>query len=193
METIARMITDFLVCKNCIKDEEKAICQYGYEILLSTFLGYTIVLILSLLCGDVKEGAIFLFVFVITRMYTGGYHAKSYFLCNLCLAFTYLTYVGMVYILEQSNGSMIFLILMLTVYCVSTIWFTPIENVNKILTEKKKKRARVVSDILMLVWSALGIGLVLLHNKIGIMIIVTVFLVAVLMIKEVYGKEAVGN
>lgn len=188
METIARKITDFLVCRNCIKEEEKEICQYGYEILLSTFLGYTIVLLLSLLFGNLIEGLVFLFVFVLTRMYTGGYHAKTYLTCNICLACTYLLYMGMVYILKYSHGSNILLLLMLTVYCLCTIWFTPIENPNKVLTEKKKKKVRKISQILMTIWSILAISLMFFNNEIGIMIIVTVFIVAILMIKEVYGK-----
>lgn len=192
METIARKITDFLICKNCIKDEEKEICQYGYEILLSTFLGYTIVILLSLLCGNFVEGIVFLLVFVVTRMYTGGYHANTYFACNLSLACTYLIYVGMVHILQYSHGGIIFLMLMLSVYCFCTVWFTPIENPNKVLTEEKKKKIRKVSRILMTFWSVLGTGLIFLHNEVGIMIIVTVFIVAILMIKEVYGKESIN-
>ena len=193
METIARIMTDFLVSKNCVKEEDRAICQYGYEILLSTIVGYTIVLLLSALSGDLKEGIVFLMVFVITRMYTGGYHAKSYLSCNACLAITYLIYESIVFILEKSHGSIIFLFLMLAVYCVCTIWFTPIENVNKVLTMQKKKKYRNISQMLMIFWSALGSVLVLRHSKIGIMIIVTLFLVAILMIKEVYGKEAVSR
>lgn len=189
METIARKITDFLVCKNCIKEDEKEICQYGYEILLSTILGYTIVLTLSIMSGNIGEGIIFLIVFVITRMYTGGYHANTYLACNFCLACTFIVYMSIVYILSHSQKANIFLMLMLAVYCVSTIWFTPIENENKILTEKKKKNARKISRILMIIWSTLGLGFIFMHSEIGIMIIVTVFIVAILMIKEVYGKE----
>lgn len=189
METIARKITDFLVYKNCIKEEEKEICQYGYEILLSTILGYTIVLTLSFLFGDVGKGLIFLLVFVVTRMYVGGYHANTYLVCNICLACTYLAYMGIVYILSHSHKAIIFLLLMLAVYCLCTIWYAPIENENKILSERKKKKATKISRMLMIIWSVLGIGLILLHSEIGIMIIVTVFIVAILMIKEVYGRE----
>lgn len=193
METIAKMMTDFLVSKKCIKEEERAVCQYGYEILLSTIVGYTVVMLLSMLTGNPKKGIVFLAVFVITRMYTGGYHANTYLTCNLCLAFTYLIYEGMVYILEESQGTIIFLLLMLVVYCVCTIWFAPIENVHKRLTEEKKRKSRKVSHSLMVLWSVLGTVLVLKHNEVGIMIIVTLFLVAGLMIKEVYGRETVGK
>lgn len=189
METIARKITDFLAYKNCIKEEEKEICQYGYEILLSTILGYTIVLALSFLFGNIGEGLIFLLVFVVTRMYAGGYHANTYLVCNICLACTYLAYMGIVYILSHSQNAIIFLLLMLAVYCLCTIWYAPIENENKILSEKKKQKAKKMSRILMIVWSIWGLVLILLHSEIGIMIIVTVFIVAILMIKEVYGRE----
>lgn len=193
MEIIAKMMADFLVSKNCIKEEERAICQYGYEVLISTIVGYTIVLLLSVLSGSLKEGIVFLVVFVITRMYTGGYHAQTYLACNLCLAMTFLIYESVVYILKESGGSTIFLFLMLTVYCVCTIWFAPIENPNKILTVQKKKKCRKISQVLMAFWSVSGIMLVLKHSEIGIMIIVTLFMVAILMIKEIYGREAVSK
>lgn len=62
---------------------KEAVYTYGIEIILSTMIGISSILIVSGLLHEFKLGVIFLLVFAPLRVFTGGYHAVTYFRCFL--------------------------------------------------------------------------------------------------------------
>ena len=54
-------------------------CAY----LISTWIGFLTIILMSIILGDILFGIIYLIYIVPIRMYVGGYHAKSYMKCNI--------------------------------------------------------------------------------------------------------------
>ena len=69
---------------------KEAVYTYGIEIILSTMIGISSILIVSGLLHEFKLGVIFLLVFAPLRVFTGGYHAVTYFRCFLISNISYL-------------------------------------------------------------------------------------------------------
>ena len=58
---------------------------YGIELTLSSLAGMLVVLFMGLISGFLIESIIFMISLSIIRIYSGGYHARSYLKCNLLL------------------------------------------------------------------------------------------------------------
>lgn len=63
---------------------------YGIEICLSSLIGIIAILIISFMIGRFFEGILYIIMLFIIRSCTGGYHAQTYFKCNLIYIFSYL-------------------------------------------------------------------------------------------------------
>lgn len=70
-EKISGIITDFLLRKNVIKEEEKEIYYYGYETLIYSIWQMLLLLVLGMIMNRIVSTVIFLMVFVSMRKYTG--------------------------------------------------------------------------------------------------------------------------
>lgn len=79
----AKHIVDFIYSKNNLPSDERDIYVYGYEIIISTVITFALLAITGLLFGKFIEAVAFFCVFYFLRRRTGGYHAKTYFKCNL--------------------------------------------------------------------------------------------------------------
>ena len=76
-----------LFCEQKVVDESKADAYvYGYELLISSVVSILLVILISIICGDVRYSLSFLIGFIPQRIYIGGYHATSHTRCYL--AFT---------------------------------------------------------------------------------------------------------
>ena len=57
---------------------------YGFELLVSSVIETISLLLIGLLTGKFVETVIFIISFSSIRVFSGGYHANSYFLLILC-------------------------------------------------------------------------------------------------------------
>lgn len=64
---------------------EQEIYTYGIELILGDIFNFIILLIVACLLGRILEMAIWSFTFLVSKKYTGGYHAPSHLLCILTL------------------------------------------------------------------------------------------------------------
>lgn len=70
------------IYKHCsLSSEKRSIYVYGFELFLSTMLSVVSVLLFALFFSAPETGLIFLFVFMGLRLFSGGYHAKTYGHC----------------------------------------------------------------------------------------------------------------
>lgn len=65
---------------------------YGIEICLSSLIGIIAILIISFMIGRFFEGMLYIIMLFIIRSCTGGYHAQTYFKCNLIYIFFLFVY-----------------------------------------------------------------------------------------------------
>ena len=180
MEALAAVVTDFLLRKRYITAEEKEVCKYGYAILFSNLLGFLIIILISLFAGRLVNGLIFAGIFVTTRKFSGGYHANTYFRCNLTIALVYGFYLILSAVLSKRYAGM--LCIMYILYMICVIQKAPVENENKPLDDEQKIRYRRISILLGVVWGILAVIAGIYAYRYTVMVITTLFCVAGLML-----------
>lgn len=181
IEKISSRILKYLLQSEVIEDtkEVRDYYRYGIEITVSSLLGFAMVFLIGLLFGSLIESLVFLLCFVPLRQFTGGYHAKTYFLCNLTFSVLFTT-VLVLYYLTKEYMTTYAGILMIFSCCVMFFSECPVENENKPLSEKKKKVHNTLSVILGAGYGTAGIALMLVKNRIGVMILYTLVLITIL-------------
>ena len=152
IHTISRNITEFLV-KYSVEDKcdlHWKVCCYGIEVTISTLLNCLIVFLIGIFFNMFAESIVFLAAFTPLRIYSGGYHADTYLKCNLIFGilvfgcFAVYKYANPVYQPEM--------IAICTIQLLMCVFYAPIENKNKKLTNRQKKmyKQRAITAILIL-------------------------------------------
>lgn len=90
IKQISLKIVNFIFKNAKLDTELLEVYKYGIEITISSLLNIFWIIAASLVLSDVISGIIFLAVFISLRSFVGGYHAKTYFMCNALFLLTYL-------------------------------------------------------------------------------------------------------
>lgn len=135
-----------LFCEQKVVDESKADAYvYGYELLISSVVSILLVILISIICGDVRYSLSFLIGFIPQRIYIGGYHATSHTRCYL--AFTGLALICIL-LSKVIAANHLFRILTTAALMGIAIFFSPIEATNKPLGKKKRLSYKMVASVL---------------------------------------------
>lgn len=189
MERISQSIVDF-ISRNMIVDDEEMldVYKYGIEITLSSVLNFVLIIISSLILRDITAGAVFMVLFIFLRSYTGGYHAETYLRCNIAFVCTFFITYFLAKFFEYMDSDIS--ILAITAISYIPIWiFSPVKNRHKVLSEKKRKRSRIISTVIYFL-SLVMIVLLCFHNiKYGYLLAATDIAVSVLILVEAYMQE----
>lgn len=91
MNYLISKILTFITEQNGISNDEEVqdFYRYGIEISISSLLNIILVLLVGLLIGHLLESVVYLILFILIRSFTGGYHADTYFRCNLLMCTTF--------------------------------------------------------------------------------------------------------
>ena len=181
MNYLVSKIVDFITQQGVISDEADVqdFYRYGIEISISSFLNIFLVLLVGVIVHHMIESVIFLAIFILIRSFTGGYHADTYFRCNLLMCSTFILTVAVNYMISGSLSlSMIIVLVFITEVVVSVL--VPIENKNKPIDDSKRPRLKIIGIVISLLINC--IGLFLSRNNLGTMIILTTLLIAILMV-----------
>lgn len=181
-----RKIVDFILrytekhIPSALLDEnDVAMIRYGIEITLSSFLNIFIIMSLSIIFHRFFEGITFLIVFIVTRQFTGGFHANTYLMCNAVFSLCFLI-VLCLYEFVNNCPTIIFFALFVFKLLV-VIFMCPVENPNKPITSKKQYiRCKTFSIFIFLIGNAIGVFLVKNGYDIGKVVIITLQLIAFL-------------
>ena len=136
IHSLSKSITTFFISRNLIENREREVVQYGAEIIISTVIGFGVILGGGACLGDFRFSVVYLFLIVPVRMCVGGYHAKTYFSCNFIFLLFFLA--GILLHIKLGNiGSNVISTINL---CSSILIFyiAPFENKNKRISKEKK-------------------------------------------------------
>ncbi|MEL7649849.1 MAG: accessory gene regulator B family protein [Sedimentibacter sp.] len=187
IESLSISITDFFYSNDIIEEDEKEILVYGLQLIISSLLGVSVLLMIGAALGRLTDTIIFLVTFIILRMYSGGYHANSYLKCNITLISVYMGMIGAVtYTPPGYSGILSFIMAAYTVCMV--LRYAPVDNENKRLDEKKKKENRTVTVVLMIAFYLIAMVMYKTGVQSFYTVIVTMFSVAVLIKIKVKGS-----
>lgn len=184
----AQMIADYLCNNETIKEDEKDIYIYGYEIMLSNVVNFLIILSLSLFLNQLIDGFLFYITFIITRQYCGGYHANTYLKCNLIFGFLCLLTLFFSNILYPYI-SFISLMILFFIYIGCIFEYAPIDNEYKRLSEKDKKKYRKISIWISVLWLVVDILLFFTAKEYAITLTITLVIIAMLMVIEINRRK----
>lgn len=163
-------------------ENETAWLRYGIEITLSSLLNLFWVLLISIVFKCFLEGIVFLVVFVTVRQFTGGFHANSYFKCNLTLVICYLL-ILVSYFLFQNRITVVLEAGLVALFIIASIIICPISNPNKPIESKKQRMIlKTLSAGCGATCGIIGIILTQNNNSLGWLIIVTLQLILLLCI-----------
>lgn len=178
IDYISNKMLSYLLKSNAISDDEddRAHYKYGIEITISSLLNIILVVILGIVFSKIKLSAIFLLLFISIRQLTGGYHAKSYFRCNLTMCVSFCCCVFATTILKN-YFNMIFLMIHIILSSIIILVFCPVSNENKPIKPEARNKYRITSFILSNFFSVLGYFIYHKNNEIGLFVIMTIIII----------------
>lgn len=187
LTNLCQIIVDFFVKEDIVPEEQRDVYQYGVELSISTLIGLSIVLAIGMLNGRFTESVIFYIVFCLTRAFCGGFHAHSHLLCKV----TFICILILVLVMDLVlNNIEIYYWFVLYLYSLIIVCaFAPVENPNKKLTSYDKKRCKIISIILMVVWLVVMILFYSFGSELYHIVALTLFFVANLMLLGKYNKR----
>lgn len=123
-----------------IKDEaEQKVVQYGIELLLSTIWGYCLVLGVGMIFGQIGDSVLFAIIFSGVRLFTGGYHADTYFKCNCGMVFNSIIECILKKVLMEHLKFIGFCGISLMCILI-TVVNAPVENKHKKICKEKREK-----------------------------------------------------
>lgn len=182
------MILNFIKANLDFDGELEEVYRYGIEITISSILNIALILTASCIIGDIIIGLTFLLCFIPLRSYCGGYHATTYFRCNLIFLLTFLAvyFSGlMMYTFLTGEAVEVYEAVLLLGF-IPILIFSPVKNINKELDEIQTKKCRFIS---MIIYAAIGIAsiyFVLEEQLYGAIIVMTLASVSVMIMVEIF-------
>ena len=181
IEKLSKRLTGKLLERNIISEEYYEVYKYGVEIVISSIIGFLLTVAIGTALGMIESSLIYYVIFVSLRKFTGGFHANTYLKCN-----TVFSVVTTFVLLFSKISSLMNLswFAFISLYCIAIltfIWLAPVENPNKPIEKKDKKRSKLISIILSL--SLFVLSLLLYINGqilISAVIMYTIFAAATL-------------
>ena len=177
---LSHRIALFLRDNDIVDDETSQVCQYGFEIIISTLVGFLLVVFLGICFGELSSAILFYILFVGVRLSTGGYHATTHLRCKLllcvCCSFTILSTILFIDYYNLKVQTVIILLYFFTV-----LLFSPIEHKNAPLDSFTMKRNRIVSIIVSFILATTIMLGYYEFKKIAMVSSLTLLVVALLM------------
>lgn len=165
--TWSNRLVDILLDNKIIKEKERDIYTYGFQIIISSMVGILMVGAIGLISNRFIESVLFLMVFISTREYSGGYHAKSFLSCSvlfISLYFILLVFAGMLY----KNFELYHISVILLIHLFIILKYSPIKNERKPLTQKVVIANRKKSITISIIWSLLTLVLFSWLKKVAV-------------------------
>lgn len=188
LQRLALKITNFIFKNVGLDPELFEVYKYGIEITISSLLNIVLIIAASVVICDVISGVVFLTVFISLRSFVGGYHAKTYFMCNALFLLTYLSvyYINSTaaaFVDEELLSRLLTILIMLGI--IPIIAFAPVENPNKPLSEKQVRSSRMIGIAGFVLLSVTGLTLFYDGIRYGSFTITTLISISVLVLIEI--------
>lgn len=160
----AESIAAFLCPKSIIDEEESDICVYGLELLLTGFVNVASIILLGILFNKIGLAFIYLFLMMVIRTYSGGYHASTHLRCILLFMITFGITLGIYECVKEWNLNL-FLFYLVEVGLGVVGYCSPIENANKELSVVQCKKYKFISVLLYALVNSISILLFIIGNN----------------------------
>lgn len=156
----AKVITNWLENNGAISHEDYELYYYASYSLLITMLPMCLALVVGGIMGKPSNTLLVILPFMVIRKYSGGYHAKK---AGVCMLFSVIILCVFTWISSRAVWNK-WLILILLVSVLSLVFFSPMESVNKALSNTEKRRYKKITmcllgGLLLLILALEGMGI----------------------------------
>ena len=152
INNLSALLTDKLLAKGSITEDERELYIYGFFMLLSHIMYFVLACIFGILFKCFIESIIFYIAFQFIRRYAGGYHAATETRCEILSTLTIIASIGIIKLSKIYDFKTTLLIITLISVVIIFI-LCPLDTPEKPLTEKEFKYFRKISWIILLVIS----------------------------------------
>lgn len=190
MKRIAKVLTDYVIQKGMIKEEDRELYEYGFTMTIEVGLFVLSCLFVSLYLHMLMEGILFFLIFAPLRSYAGGLHLDKF---HSCFVLSCLTFSGILLIVRYIHIPMLFSFIVLFILEAAVYALYPVENINREVDSeenrffKKKLKIFLAVDLLLAVICA-----VLKKECYVFLISMTFFMIVVTMILGKYKNMRTG-
>ena len=178
MDRLANTITDYYIRKKIITEEKREIYSYGFKLIIADVINYVIIISLGIVFNRLIESTSFLVALCGLRQFSGGFHAKTFWLCRLSMIITYICVMLLTDIVTYTKYETIIVISVNVISIVIIAITAPIVHLNKPLSDNKIKS--IITSIFMSIVSIIIVDTT--DMKFGVTISITLLAVVVLMI-----------
>lgn len=189
----SKQISKKLLTYNCIKKENFDIYVYGTELILSDVLSTVIIALLSVILKCPLQGLLFYLTFVTLRRFSGGLHCKTHLRCVLTFAAVYLVCIVSDYFVKNFRFRYATLAAMLAVTLAVILLLAPIENKNKPIERKDRKKFKILSVTVLAINLAVFCIIDYALSYKADIIIVTDLVVSLLMVAGLINNRTEGS
>lgn len=157
---ISKFLADYVIQKGTVKEDEREMYEYGFQIAIEAALCVVTCLGISLILHTIPEGILFFVIFVPLRSYAGGLHLNNYWSCFSlsCLTFFIIMMLGKYLEFPIYIALIISFLLEIVVYNLY-----PVENINRIVDadedkqfKKRLKQFLIIDGTLAIVFAMVG-------------------------------------
>ncbi len=156
---LANRIADFIFSNTELSEEQRSVYVYGYEIIISSAVSFFLLIVTGIVFGRLLEITAFFLVFYILRQQTGGYHADTYFKCNLIFEVNIIL-VMLLTLIDFPFPACIIINILSCVLCLAAILaLAPVENENKPIAPDSRQKHKIAGLILTVVFEVVSVCL----------------------------------
>lgn len=190
---LSSCLVETLVKNDIIENKQAPAYQYGFEIFISTIVTCIITLASGLILNCLSAVLLYFGLFFMLRSVCGGYHAGTYWQCNLTfLLVTIAVLLIYKYTAVEQFSDLHYCSIALSVLI--TAVYAPVENENKPLSDRQKKLFRILSIAMVLIISSIScLLLIKFCSSYSIVIDLTLFVVSVSVFVTEFQKGAEEN
>lgn len=182
---ISMFITNILLNNKSIDEEYFEVYSFGLEKMVSNFFGIFFLLLATIILSAPLEALVFYFAFKYMRIYSGGYHAKTYTKCNIIYILTF----SFAVILSRNIDTFEILIIFGVITLLTIIILSPIESPNNPILVNQYYRYYFYSLTIVILLNILQIIFIILKIELYNILSVTMFLAVVFMWVEIFNRR----
>lgn len=147
IEKCADVIVDWLIKSDVVEEDDKELYSYAVYSLVLSISPLLLAIGFGLCMGCVSQSIVVVLPFVIIRKYSGGYHTKRLWSCLVCSSLLLLLCITASFYVKCG-----WLLAIFTIGAtVSLIYFSPIDNENRVLSKYEKIQYKKITVILVFV------------------------------------------
>lgn len=161
MGHVLKALSGWLIQQDAIEPGDRELYEYAIYSFLVSVMPLAIFLIASGVMGMLPEGLLTIIPFMVTRKFSGGYHARHAYICMMISAGLL---ISSFYIVIHAECNWIFHILAI-VSGVSVMVNSPIDSENKKLEEDEVSQYKRTTSLLVIITIVLYFALVIVNQS----------------------------